>query len=69
MPNPIWPHLPSSLPEPKRVEAQPTSLANALYPSLSPQQKSWDEWRSHHRQSLLREEVINRVLQPESKGE
>jgi hypothetical protein len=48
----IWRQLPTN--ERPVAPKQPGSLAAAMYPSLTPQAKAWDEWRERDRQIVLK---------------
>jgi hypothetical protein len=49
----IWPHLQSSE-RPEVKGRQPKSLAEALYPAQSRDQRLWNEIQERNRQVLLR---------------
>jgi hypothetical protein len=49
----IWPHLQSDEP-PKQQRAQ-SSLAGAMYPRQTAEQRAWDEAREREKQKLRRD--------------
>jgi hypothetical protein len=49
----IWPHLAADTPITVEQRRASSPLAAAMYPSLTPQAKSRDDWRERDRQKLL----------------
>jgi len=49
----LYGHLPSGE-RPEVQQRSKPSLAASMWPSQTPEQKRWDQWREERRQSLLR---------------